>query len=87
MTVLLSRHLPSDHSVGLNDVTSKYTVINLVGPKATGLLSELSNSDINLSPFSYKVITACSLLELIHRRQKNVRPILCLTECKCSVCF
>ncbi|XP_076292715.1 pyruvate dehydrogenase phosphatase regulatory subunit, mitochondrial-like [Lasioglossum baleicum] len=50
----MSRHLPSDHSVGLNDVTSKYTVINLVGPKATGLLSELSNSNINLSPFTYK---------------------------------
>ncbi|KOC68604.1 Pyruvate dehydrogenase phosphatase regulatory subunit, mitochondrial [Habropoda laboriosa] len=50
----MSRHLPTDHSVGLHDVTSKYTVINLVGPKATGLLSELSNSDINLSPFTYK---------------------------------
>nr|XP_034191464.1 pyruvate dehydrogenase phosphatase regulatory subunit, mitochondrial-like [Osmia lignaria] len=52
----MSRHLPADHSVGLNDVTSKYTVINLVGPKATGLLSELSNSDINLSPFTYKTV-------------------------------
>ncbi|XP_043508700.1 pyruvate dehydrogenase phosphatase regulatory subunit, mitochondrial-like isoform X2 [Frieseomelitta varia] len=50
----MSRHLPADYSVGLNDVTSKYTVINLVGPKATGLLSELSNSNINLSPFTYK---------------------------------
>ncbi|XP_076174249.1 pyruvate dehydrogenase phosphatase regulatory subunit, mitochondrial-like [Ptiloglossa arizonensis] len=50
----MSRHLPADHSVGLNDVTSKYTVINLVGPKATELLSELSNSNINLSPFTYK---------------------------------
>ncbi|XP_020283596.1 pyruvate dehydrogenase phosphatase regulatory subunit, mitochondrial-like [Pseudomyrmex gracilis] len=52
----MSRHLPADHSVGLNDVTSKYTVINLVGPKATDLLSELSNSDINLSPFTYKMV-------------------------------
>ena len=53
----MCRHLPADYSVGLNDVTSKYTVINLVGPKATGLLSELSNSNINLSPFTYKVIS------------------------------
>ncbi|KAK2577534.1 hypothetical protein KPH14_003619 [Odynerus spinipes] len=52
----MSRHLPHDHSVGLNDVTSKYTVINMVGPKATELLSELSNSDINLSPFTYKTV-------------------------------
>jgi len=42
--------------VGLNDVTSKYTVINVVGPKATELLSELSNSDINLLPFTYKTV-------------------------------
>ncbi|KAL2740406.1 hypothetical protein V1478_000547 [Vespula squamosa] len=52
----MSRHLPYDHSVGLNDVTSKYTVINMVGPKSTELLSELSNSDINLSPFTYKTV-------------------------------
>ncbi|XP_011865409.1 PREDICTED: pyruvate dehydrogenase phosphatase regulatory subunit, mitochondrial-like [Vollenhovia emeryi] len=52
----MSRHLPADHSVGLNDVTSKYTVINVVGPKSTDLLSELSNSDINLSPFTYKTV-------------------------------
>lgn len=50
------RHLPSDHSVKLDDVTSKYTVINLVGPKASQLLSEMSNSNINLPTFTYKVI-------------------------------
>ncbi|XP_014217780.1 pyruvate dehydrogenase phosphatase regulatory subunit, mitochondrial-like [Copidosoma floridanum] len=50
----MSRHLPSDHSVGLNDVTSKYTVVNVIGPKASQLLSELSNSDLKLSPFTYK---------------------------------
>ncbi|XP_066597840.1 pyruvate dehydrogenase phosphatase regulatory subunit, mitochondrial-like isoform X2 [Prorops nasuta] len=52
----MSRHLPNDHSVGLNDVTSKYTVLNVVGPKATELLSELCNSNINLTPFTYKVV-------------------------------
>ncbi|XP_015598791.1 pyruvate dehydrogenase phosphatase regulatory subunit, mitochondrial [Cephus cinctus] len=52
----MSRHLPSDHSVGLNDVTSKYTVINVVGPKATELLSEFSNSDIDLTAFTYKSV-------------------------------
>jgi len=31
-------------------------VINVVGPKATELLSELSNSDINLLPFTYKTV-------------------------------
>ncbi|XP_029170477.1 pyruvate dehydrogenase phosphatase regulatory subunit, mitochondrial-like [Nylanderia fulva] len=52
----MSRHLPTDYLVCLNDVTSKYTVINVVGPKATELLSELSNSDINLAPFTYKAV-------------------------------
>ncbi|XP_001607504.2 pyruvate dehydrogenase phosphatase regulatory subunit, mitochondrial [Nasonia vitripennis] len=50
----MSRHLPADHSVGLNDVTSKYTVVNVIGPKATQLLSELSHSDLKLSSFTYK---------------------------------
>lgn len=52
----MSKHLPSDHSVLLTDLTSNYTVINVVGPKASALLSELSNSDINLQPFSYRIM-------------------------------
>lgn len=52
---IFNRNLPTDHSVGLNDVTSKYTVVNVIGPKATQLLSELSNSDLKLPSFTYKV--------------------------------
>lgn len=52
----ISRNLPSKTSVVLNDVTSMYTVINVVGPKSTQLLSELSNSDLALAPFSYKKV-------------------------------
>uniref|UniRef100_A0A182T452 Pyruvate dehydrogenase phosphatase regulatory subunit, mitochondrial n=1 Tax=Anopheles maculatus TaxID=74869 RepID=A0A182T452_9DIPT len=50
----MSRNLPADASVQLNDVTSMYTVINVVGPKSTLLMSELSNSDVRLAPFSYR---------------------------------
>ncbi|ETN67554.1 nad dehydrogenase [Anopheles darlingi] len=50
----MSRNLPSDASVQLNDVTSMYTVINVVGPKSTLLMSELSNSDVRLAPFTYR---------------------------------
>ncbi|KAH1023474.1 hypothetical protein HUJ04_012674 [Dendroctonus ponderosae] len=39
--------------VDLNDLTSMYTVLNVVGPKSTQLLSELSNSDVKVAPFSY----------------------------------
>lgn len=88
----MSRHLPADHSVGLNDVTSKYTVINLVGPKATGLLSELSNSDINLSPFTYKVISLYRFLVNISAAIDRFITFIYinfifLIECKCSLCF
>jgi len=48
-------HLPSDSSVTLKDLTSMYTVINVVGEKASQLLSELSNTEFNLLPFTYKV--------------------------------
>lgn len=49
------RHLPKDGSVNLKDITSMYSVINVVGPKASVVLSELSQSDINLQPFTCKV--------------------------------
>ncbi|XP_075216546.1 pyruvate dehydrogenase phosphatase regulatory subunit, mitochondrial-like isoform X2 [Lycorma delicatula] len=51
----MRRNLPKDSPIVLNDVTSMYTVINVVGPKARLLMSELSNSDINLHSFTYKV--------------------------------
>ncbi|XP_055641737.1 pyruvate dehydrogenase phosphatase regulatory subunit, mitochondrial-like isoform X2 [Toxorhynchites rutilus septentrionalis] len=50
----MSRNLPLDASVKLNDVTSMYTVINVVGPKSTQLMSELSNSNVKLQPFTYR---------------------------------
>lgn len=50
----MSRNLPTDASVKLDDVTSMYTVINVVGPKSTQLMSELSNSNVKLQPFTYR---------------------------------
>lgn len=52
----MNRHLPPKSSIVLNDVTSMYTVINVVGPKAPNLLMELSNTDLNLQPFLYKKV-------------------------------
>lgn len=53
----MNANLPFDangkSSIKVTDLTSMYTVINVVGPKATTLLSELSNSDLNLAPFKY----------------------------------
>ncbi|RZC36002.1 pyruvate dehydrogenase phosphatase regulatory subunit, mitochondrial-like [Asbolus verrucosus] len=52
----ISSNLPPRSTIDLNDVTSMYTVINVVGPKANELLNELSNSDMRLAPFSYKKV-------------------------------
>ncbi|XP_069681446.1 pyruvate dehydrogenase phosphatase regulatory subunit, mitochondrial-like [Periplaneta americana] len=49
----MQRNLPPNQSVGITDMTSMYTVINVVGPKSRDLMSELSNSDVNLHPFTY----------------------------------
>lgn len=52
----LKDHLPKDESIQLADITSMYTVVNVIGPKAGNLISELSQSDIdiNFQPFTYK---------------------------------
>lgn len=45
-----------DSSIKLSDETSMYTVLNVVGPKAFRLMSELTNSDVNLPPMRYKKV-------------------------------
>ena len=54
----LKRHLPKDGSVQLNDVTSMYTSINVIGPKARQLLTELTDTPLDKNNFpsmTYKV--------------------------------
>lgn len=48
------RHAPPDGSVSYTDVTSMYTVLNVVGPKSRELMSELTDTNLNLPPFKYK---------------------------------
>lgn len=50
----VSRNLPANTTIDLNDLTSMYTVINVVGPKASALLNELSNNDMKFPAFSYR---------------------------------
>lgn len=50
----LKDHLPKDESIQLADITDMYTVVNVIGPKAGALISELSQSDIDVQPFTYK---------------------------------
>jgi len=50
----LENHLPEDNSVGLQDVTSMYTVLSVVGPKSKDLIEELSGEDMAMTPFTFK---------------------------------
>jgi len=52
----MRRHLPLDGSVAISDVTSMYTVLNLVGPKSKELMIELTSGDMTIPPFTYQEV-------------------------------
>jgi pyruvate dehydrogenase phosphatase regulatory subunit len=47
----LSEHFPEDGSVLMSDITSLYAAINVVGPKAIDLLSELTDESLSKQDF------------------------------------
>ncbi|ELU09314.1 hypothetical protein CAPTEDRAFT_226885 [Capitella teleta] len=49
----LKDHLPQDGSVVLSDVTSMYTAINVIGPKAQELLAELTDAPLGKQDFTH----------------------------------
>ncbi|XP_040573637.1 pyruvate dehydrogenase phosphatase regulatory subunit, mitochondrial [Lepeophtheirus salmonis] len=51
----MANHLPNNNTVGLQDVTSMFTVISVCGPKSKDLVQRLTNTDVNMTPFTYKV--------------------------------
>lgn len=53
--IWIQRHLPSDNSVSLTDVTSMFTAICIMGPFTRHLLSDLTETD--LSPKSFPFFT------------------------------
>ena len=52
----MENHLPEDNSVGLQDVTSMYTVLSLVGPKSKDLMEELCGEKMDIIPFRYREV-------------------------------
>lgn len=52
----MDNHLPEDNSISLQDVTSMYTVLSLVGPKSKDLMEEMSGSDMTMQPLTFKEI-------------------------------
>ena len=53
---LQANHLPSDNSVALQDVTSMFTVLTVAGPKSRDLMQQLTNSNLEMHPFTYKYV-------------------------------
>lgn len=49
----MKRHLPTNGSVTLSDVTSMYTAICVMGPFTRNLLSELTDTDLAPSNFPF----------------------------------
>uniref|UniRef100_A0A8D0GQS0 Pyruvate dehydrogenase phosphatase regulatory subunit, mitochondrial n=1 Tax=Sphenodon punctatus TaxID=8508 RepID=A0A8D0GQS0_SPHPU len=47
----LKRHMPSDSNLLMEDVTWKYTALNLIGPRAVDVLSELSYAPVTQEHF------------------------------------
>ena len=46
-------HLPADGSVQLSDVTSMYTALDVIGPKAKELLAELTDTPLGKQDFPH----------------------------------
>ncbi|UCF89749.1 MAG: hypothetical protein JSW39_15725, partial [Desulfobacterales bacterium] len=49
----LNHHLPADGSTCVNDVTSAYSVINVIGPRSRELLQKLTAADISNNGFPF----------------------------------
>lgn len=61
-------HLPKDGSVQLNDVTSMYTALNVIGPGAQELLSELTETSLKKKDFMYMTHKEINLAMASHVR-------------------
>lgn len=44
----MESHLPGNNKVALQDVTSKYTIISLVGPKSKSLMQNMTGTDMSM---------------------------------------
>ena len=75
----LKSHVPEDGSVFLSDVTSLYTALNVIGPKAKYLLAELSDENFN----DFRSRMTCRVSE--NRRRSVGRLIFAVFHCRKSM--
>ncbi|XP_071806737.1 pyruvate dehydrogenase phosphatase regulatory subunit, mitochondrial-like isoform X2 [Asterias amurensis] len=56
----IMKHLPTDSSVSVNDVSGQYTSLNVLGPKAREVLQKLTTTPLSTAsfkPFSFKELS------------------------------
>ena len=51
----MSKFMPHDNTVFLKDVSSMLSCIQLIGPKACSVISELAHCDMTMKTFRFKV--------------------------------
>ena len=49
----MKHHLPSDGSVDLQDITSLYTTLCVMGPRSKDTMSKLTDIDLSTAAFPY----------------------------------
>jgi len=49
----INNHMPADGSVFVQEMTSAYAVINVIGPKSRELLQKLTNADVSNEGFAF----------------------------------
>jgi 4-methylaminobutanoate oxidase (formaldehyde-forming) len=64
----LNHHRPTDGSVSVQEMTSAYAVINVIGPKSRQLLQKLTRADIRNESFTFG---ACKIFTV------GYAPVLC----------
>jgi pyruvate dehydrogenase phosphatase regulatory subunit len=52
----MENHLPKDNTVGLQDVTSMYTVLSIAGPKSKDLMEELCREPMDMDSMTYREV-------------------------------
>ena len=72
----LNEHLPPNSNIQISDITSMYTVINVIGPKARELLAELTDVSLKVADFPH--MTGKVWVGYGHMPRNNIVCSLCL---------
>jgi len=76
----LRDHLPTDGSVQMSDVTSMYTALDVIGPKAKELLSELTDMPLEKLSFPHMTCKVWAVWFAVDMQCKSMRGLSPFTD-------